>query len=159
MCVCKEHRCKTYIGHRTMGQNSFLEKIGGKFSAVVANKKNNSQTEFAVPAPPASCSCGSLAQWLQRGTSTWRCEACQPPPSESFVASRRGQRAIDRVVLVETIEVTCCVPWCLSCGSHRGVEKTWSDGVTNTHCQVCGSELSEWPEQPVVSKDAGEVVA
>ena len=121
-----------------MGQNTFLDRIGSRF------EKSRDQV---AESKPERCKCGSDERWLPRGQSDWRCRVCTPPPSKALVAKSHSSA----IVVVDEIEVTCCLPWCDVCGSHRGVERTWSDGTTTTQCQVCKAAMNEWP---IVEREA-----
>lgn len=65
---------------------SLINSIAKKISS-------NEKTETQHEAISEQClACGASEQWLVVGTDTWKCYHCQPPPSDAFVADKRGRR-------------------------------------------------------------------
>lgn len=120
-----------------------LGSLKKKFAPPKSDEDTSVAQTTAEPTP-AVCSCGSDRWWQSIGNPLWRCESCQPPPSESLAACRCNPEPTPAVV-VETIIVTCCRPWCQRCGSWRGREQTWSDGRVETKCVCCRAVLDDWP--------------
>lgn len=129
-----------------------LSKISGRFGIEGTKSAEEPTVNQAVQeSTPDHCpSCNGHQWWLPRGQTTWRCESCQPPPSEALVGSRRS----DEPSVVESVTVTCCVPWCDRCGCWQGRETTWSDGRLTTQCRSCGSLLPEWPVAQDIKPEA-----
>ncbi len=121
-----------------------LETILAKFGKKETGTLHDKTTQKPEGTTDKCGKCSSDQLWLPKRSEQWRCQHCQPPISESMVAERMGKvldayKAIERPrhIVFRGIFVYADQR-CRECHGAWIVEKSWSDGSTQSACWTCG---------------------
>lgn len=86
---------------------------------------------------PTVCgTCAGKRFWQPRGSTSWICSQCEPPPTMSLVGAELGvPKVISRCAYVVGPRL------CAACSSRMVTESTWSDGLATFECSTCQREI------------------
>lgn len=133
-----------------------VENSRSRKNLISADPKPESRVEIESSSPGRSCDrCGSKSFWIAKRSNALRCERCDPPSSESIVASRSGDPGIAierrsteisdrdiRSILGQSwgpFVVAYSRPVC-SCGCDWANESGTMEKIIRT-CVVCKNEI------------------
>lgn len=143
---------------------SILKSLLAEFAPVTTVERPSETAHVAESlrdSNSTSCPhCHCIDHWQPHGSIDWYCIACDPPPSESMIARRRGAPKItsscsyavgryqqrhasvggNRITFTDFCTRTIC-----TCGSHMITEHTWSDGAVTYECACNGPACNLLP--------------